>query len=119
MFVPDNIAETFQPDTGYGGSDGPDGRGARYLDWSYDPDPGDTWTVTQYAFLLREPGGEVRLMHEEHRLGLFGRAAWLHLLSSAGFRAGTVTEETAEDREPREFFTADRPPGPAGEPGRT
>src|SRR5262249_43347354 len=61
VFVPDNITENFEPGTGYGGIDGADGRGARYLDWSYDPDPGDTWTLTQYAFLLREPGGEGRV----------------------------------------------------------
>src|SRR5262245_33901501 len=36
VFVPDNIAENFEPGTGYGGIDGADGRGARYLDWSYD-----------------------------------------------------------------------------------
>ena len=119
VLVPDNITENFEPATGYGGSDGSDGRAARYLDWSYDPDPGDTWTVTQYAFLLREPGGEVRVMHEAHRLGLFGRGTWLRLLREAGFAAATVTEETTEDRRPREFFTGHRPPGPAGAPGRT
>jgi trans-aconitate methyltransferase len=124
VFVPDNITENFEPDTGYGGIDGADGRAARYLEWSYDPDPGDTWTLTQYAFLLREPGGEVRVVHETHRLGLFGRDAWLRLLREAGFLAAAVTEETTEDRQPREFFTGHRPPSPgqqrpAGEPGRT
>jgi SAM-dependent methyltransferase len=117
VFVPDNITENFEPGTGYGGIDGADGRAARYLDWSYDPDPGDTWTLTQYALLLREPGGEVRVVHETHRLGLFTRDTWLRLLHEAGFRAAAVTEETTEDRPPREFFTGHRPPGPAGEPG--
>jgi SAM-dependent methyltransferase len=124
VFVPDNITENFEPGTGYGGIDGADGRAARYLDWSYDPDPGDTWTLTQYAFLLREPGGEVRVVHETHRLGLFTRDIWLRLLREAGFRAAAVTEETTEDRQPRELFTGHRPPRPdqqhpAGEPGRT
>jgi len=119
VFVPDNIAETFEPDTGYGGADGTDGRGARYLEWAFDPDPGDTWTVTEYAFLLRDAAGEVRVVHESHRLGLFGRGTWLRLLGDAGFQAGTVTEETSEDRQPREFFTGHRPPRPAGKPGRT
>ena len=119
VFVPDNIAENFQPGTGYGGSDGTDGRAARYLDWAYDPDPGDTWTLTQYAFLLRDASGAVRVAHETHRLGLFGRGTWLRLLREAGFRAAAVTEETAEDRRPRELFTASRPPHPGGAPGRT
>src|SRR5437667_107257 len=70
VFVPDHITENFEAGTGYGGIDGPDGRGARYLDWAYDPDPGDTWTLTQYAFLLRDAGGQVRVVHETHRLGL-------------------------------------------------
>ena len=39
VLVPDNIAENFEPGTDYGGDDAPDGRGARYLSWSSDPDP--------------------------------------------------------------------------------
>jgi SAM-dependent methyltransferase len=105
VFVPDNTTENFEPGTGYGGSDGDDGRGARYLEWSWDPDPADTWTVTEYAFLLREPGGSVRAVHEMHRLGLFPRATWLRLLAESGFTARTITEETSEDRQPWEFFT--------------
>jgi SAM-dependent methyltransferase len=104
VFVPDHTAETYQPGTGYGGTDGADGRGARYLEWAWDPDPADTWTLTEYAFLLREPGGAVRAVHETHRLGLFGRATWLRLLEDAGFRARAITEETSEDRQPRELF---------------
>ena len=128
VFVPDHITENFEAGTGYGGIDGPDGRGARYLDWTYDPDPHDTWTLTQFAFLLRDAGGEVQVVHETHRHGLFGRTTWLRLLREAGFEAGAVTEETTEDREPRELFTGHRPrgtagakgePGPAGQPGRT
>jgi SAM-dependent methyltransferase len=109
VFVPDNTAEDFEPGTGYGGSDGDGGRGARYLEWSWDPDPADTWTVTEYAFLLREADGTVRSVHETHRTGLFPTATWLRLLAGAGFTAGAVTEETTEDREPRDFFTGLRP----------
>jgi SAM-dependent methyltransferase len=109
VFVPDHTAETFEPGTGYGGVDGPDGRGARYLEWAWDPDPADTWTLTEYAFLLREPAGAVRAVHETHRLGLFGRATWLRLLEEAGFSARAIAEETSEDREPRELFAGRRP----------
>jgi hypothetical protein len=116
VFVPDHITETFEPGTGYGGADGTDGRGARYLEWTFDPDPGDTWTVAEFAFLLREPGREVQVVHDTHRLGLFDRGTWLRLLGDAGFQAGAVTEKTTEDRQPREFFTGHRPPGPAGPP---
>jgi SAM-dependent methyltransferase len=109
VFVPDHTAETYQPGTGYGGTDGADGRGARYLEWAWDPDPADTWTLTEYAFLLREPGGAVRAVHETHRLGLFGRGTWLRLLEDAGFRARAITEETSEDRHPRELFAGAAP----------
>ena len=57
VLVPDNIAENFEPDTDHGGHDAPDGRGARYLSWSTDPDPDDTYTRADYAFLLRAADG--------------------------------------------------------------
>jgi SAM-dependent methyltransferase len=112
VFVPDNLAETFLPGTGWGGSDAPDGRGARYLEWAWDPDPADTWTLTEYAFLLRDADGSVRSVHESHRLGLFDRGTWLRLLEAAGFEPRAVTEETSDDRMPRELFVGRRP-GPA------
>jgi SAM-dependent methyltransferase len=108
LFVPDHTAETFQPLTDHGGSDGPDGRGARYLAWTWDPDPADSWIQSDYAFALREADGTVRVVHEMHRTGLFSRATWLGLLAGAGFHAEAVTERTAEDRIPRTLFTGHR-----------
>ncbi|MGE5293021.1 MAG: class I SAM-dependent methyltransferase [Micromonosporaceae bacterium] len=109
VFVPDRIAETFEPTTGYGGGDDASGRGARFLEWTWDPDPTDTWTRTDFAFLLRDADGSVRAVHETHRLGLFSRDTWLEVLSEAGFDAKAVTEQTAEQRTPREFFAGHRP----------
>jgi SAM-dependent methyltransferase len=109
VLVPDNLAETFLPGTGWGGSDAPDGRGARYLEWAWDPDPADTWTLTEYAFLLRDADGSVQAVHESHRLGLFDRVTWLRLLAAAGFEPRSVTEETSDDRLPRELFVGRRP----------
>ncbi len=108
VFVPDVTAETFTEVTEHGGSDGPDGRGARYLAWAWDPDPTDTWTQTEYAFLLRDADGTVRIVHETHRTGLFAGAVWLRLLGEAGFEVATVTEETDEDRTPRLLFVGRR-----------
>ena len=34
LFVPDDTRETFAPGTDHGGDDGPDGRAARYLEWT-------------------------------------------------------------------------------------
>jgi SAM-dependent methyltransferase len=86
VFVPDHIAETFEAGSDHGGSDGADGRGVRYLEWTWDPDPNDTWTLTEYAFLLREVDGSVRAVHETHRTSLFGREVWLGLLGDCGLR---------------------------------
>lgn len=98
LFLPDSTAETFEPFSDEGGSDGPDGRGARYLEWSWDPDLDDTWVQTEYAFLLRETDGTVRSSHESHRTGLFSRDVWLRLLAEAGFTAQAIPDET-NDRE--------------------
>jgi SAM-dependent methyltransferase len=109
VFMPDAVAETFAGSSDHGGIDGADGRGARYLAWEFDPDPDDTWSTTEFAFLLRDTDGSVSVVHETHRTGLFPRATWLRLLSEAGFDARMVTEVTSEDRTPREVFVADRP----------
>jgi SAM-dependent methyltransferase len=108
VLVPDNIAENFFPETDHGGHDAPDGRGARYLSWSTDPDPDDTRTRTDYAFLLRSTDGTVTVAHDTHEFGLFPRALWLHVLSDAGFSARSVAEVTSEDRLPREIFVGTR-----------
>src|SRR6266576_3956627 len=86
LFVPDHTTENFEPVTDHGGSDGPDGRGARYLEWTWDPDPTDTWIRSEYAFLLRDTDGSVRVVQEEHRTGRLGRPAAHHLehLAAAG-----------------------------------
>jgi trans-aconitate methyltransferase len=109
VFMPDETRETFELGTEHGGSDGPDGRAARYLQWSTDPDPTDTWTQTDYVFLLRDADGAVRSVHETHRVGLFGRDRWLSLLAEAGFDAHAIDEVTTEDRTPREVFVGYRP----------
>jgi SAM-dependent methyltransferase len=111
VFAPDCITETFEETTEHGGADGTDGHGARYLEWTWDPDPDDSWALAEYAFLLRNPGQPVRMVHETHRLGLFPRHVWLRTLAGAGFEPGAVTEETTEERTPRELFVGRRPPG--------
>lgn len=110
VFVPDETAETFEGSSEHGGSDGADGRAVRYLAWSWDPDPRDTWTLTEYAFLLRQGESQVRVVQETHRTGLFGRDVWLRLLTEAGFEPSVVDEETDQDRRPRAIFVGRRPP---------
>jgi len=109
VLVPDHVAENFEPQTEHGGNDAPDGRAVRYLSWSLDPDPNDTTTRTDYAFLLRATDGTVSVAHDTHELGLFPRELWLRVIAEAGFTARVVAEVTSEDRLPREFFVGFRP----------
>ncbi len=111
VFMPDATRETFVGQTGQGGSDGDDGRAARYLDWTWDPDPADTWALTEYAFVLRGADGSIRVTHETHRLGVFGGDVWLGIMADAGFDGRAVTEVTDEDRAPRQVFVGSRPAG--------
>jgi SAM-dependent methyltransferase len=109
LFVPDCTAETFSPYTEHGGSDGPDGRGARYLEWTWDPDATDTVCRSEFAFLLREPDGTVHQVHDPHEWGLFRHNTWLAVLETAGFTVEVIPEETVEDHEPRSLFVGTRP----------
>jgi trans-aconitate methyltransferase len=102
MFCPDQLRETFEPATDHGGEDGEDGRGLRYLSWSWDPDPDDLTCLTDYAYLLREPDGTVRAVHDRHVEGLFARQDWLDLLAEVGFEPRVVPFEHSEV-EPGEY----------------
>ena len=74
----------------------------------HDPDPGDTSTRTEFAFLLRASDGSVQVVHDTHDFGLFPRALWLQVLSMSGFVPRSVAEVTSEDRLPREIFVGTR-----------
>src|SRR5690606_29322500 len=92
-------AESFEEGTEHGGSDD-GGSGMRYLSWVYDPDPADTTYIVDYAFLLREASGDVRVVHDRHIEGLFPAGTWLALLTEAGFAAHHVRVSHSEvDRE--------------------
>jgi SAM-dependent methyltransferase len=109
LIVPDHVRETFRPSTDHGGIDG-EGRGLRYLEWTWDPDPADTSYVVDFAFLLRERDGSVRVEQDRHVEGLFARADWLRLLTEIGFQARTVPFE-GPDLDPAEceVFVATKP----------
>lgn len=92
VVLPDHLRETFQPGTSCGGEDAPDGRGLRYLEWSWDPDPDDDTFETAYAFLLRSADGTLRVELDRHRLGLFSRDSWLRWLDEAGLAARARTD---------------------------
>lgn len=108
VLVPDDVAETFEERTEHGGSDGRDGRAVRFLSWTYDPDPDDTETLTQYTFNLRAGDGTISVVSETHRCGLFSRETWLRLITQAGLIASAHSEIAPEGERPRLWFVGVR-----------
>lgn len=109
LFAPDYVRETFSPSTDHGGYDGK-GRGIRYLEWTWDPDPTDTTYVVDYAYLMRHGDGSVQVEHDRHIGGLFARGDWLRWLSQVGFQPSVVPLELSEvETVTCEIFVARRP----------
>lgn len=102
--LPDFVRETWAPGTATGGNDAADGRGLRYLEWTYDPDPSDDRVASEYAFLLREADGRVRAVHETHVVGMFARATWLDWLRGLGLEPAVRTDPWQ-----REVFAGRKP----------
>lgn len=101
--LPDFIRENFRPGTDCGGHDAGDGRGLRYLEWAWDPDPADHTYLVDYAFLLRAADGSTSAEYDRHTEGLFSRAQWLHWFEEAGIRARGATDSSG-----REIFVGTR-----------
>jgi SAM-dependent methyltransferase len=108
LIAPDHVRETFTPTTEHGGHGGSD-RSLRYLEWTWDPDPSDETYVVDYAYLLRDAGGQVRVEHDRHICGVFTRATWFHLMENSGFRAERRTGIAGETA--RDIFVGVRPLG--------
>jgi SAM-dependent methyltransferase len=97
VFVPDHVADTFEPYSGGGGGSDAAGRQASFTEWTWDPDPADDWIQAEYEFVLRDADATVRVVNETHRLGAFRQVTWLRLLAEAGFDTLT-TEDPPEIR---------------------
>ena len=109
LFAPDFVRESFRPGTSHGGHDG-DGRGLRYLEWTWDPDPDDTSYVVDYALVLRDEEGAVRVRHDRHLEGLFAERTWLSFLEAAGFRARAVSRPDPDESGGTPVLVGVRPP---------
>jgi SAM-dependent methyltransferase len=109
LFAPDHLRENFRPSTDHGGNDGAD-RALRYLSWTWDPDPADSWYLVDYAYLLREADGSTRVEQDRHVEGLFARAEWLRLLTEIGFRPDAAPFDLS-DMEPGQYegFSCTKP----------
>jgi SAM-dependent methyltransferase len=103
VVLPDYVRETFEPGTDCDGHDAPDGRGLRFLEWRWDPDPADNTYLVDYAILRRSGDGSVRVTHDRHEEGLFGRADWLQWFAEAGIPALNALDSSG-----REIFLGSR-----------
>ena len=109
IFTPDDVADTFVESAELHERD--DGeRSLRFIEWSWDPVPGDDKARAEYALLMRQ-GGEVRMFHDRHETGLFARATWIRLLQEAGFVVDSVRRPIG-DGETDEVFLCRRPLDP-------
>ncbi len=104
LFVPDCVNETFRTETRHGGHDGPT-RSMRYLEWTHAPDEGSSTFVTDFAFILRDRDGTMRVERDAHTLGLFSRSVWSNLLEEVGFESRL----DRSDSYGREVFVGVRP----------
>jgi SAM-dependent methyltransferase len=108
VIAPDFVRESFRPGTEHGGHDG-HGRGLRYLEWTWDPDPADTVYLAEYAYLLRDEDGSISVVHDRHEEGLFPRAVWLRILADAGFEAISMPFEHSQLEHGSEILVAKKP----------
>jgi hypothetical protein len=84
LFVPDFVRETFVENLDQGGND-TDRGSVRFLQWTTDPDPSDTTYFVDFAILIRDRQGVMRVEHDRHTYGLFSRPEWRRLLRDVGF----------------------------------
>jgi SAM-dependent methyltransferase len=96
LFAPDCARETFVPATSHGGHDGA-GRGLRYLEWRWDPDPADSTYLVDFAYLLRQDGRDMRVVQDRHVCGVFPRETWWRLLRDAGLEVQSATRPNDDE----------------------
>jgi SAM-dependent methyltransferase len=102
IVAPDYVKESFEPATDWGGEDGPGGRGLRYLEWSWDPDPSDETMEVAYTIVMRDGDG-MRVELDRHHEGLFPEPVWLATFGQVG-----LVPRVVHDRWGRHVFVARR-----------
>ncbi len=110
LLVPDYTKESFQPSTSHGGHD-QGNRGVRYLQWIFDPFPGDKLYTFHMVYLFRE-GNKFRQSEiDEHVCGLFSEKEWMELISQAGFIPKNIPYNHSEFKEGSHIMFAGIKPG--------
>jgi SAM-dependent methyltransferase len=88
IFAPDHLRETFHETSLLIEGDEGD-RALRAIEWTWDPDPGDTTCFADYTYLLRE-GAAMAVHYDRHVEGVFEEATWRRVLAQAGYEVGTM-----------------------------
>jgi hypothetical protein len=67
------------------------------------------------AYLLRDEGGAVEVVHDRHVMGLFSRAVWLAIIEAAGFTALAASLPGSAEHDPGHMlFLGLKPDAAAG-----
>lgn len=99
IFAPDFVRETFVENTDHGGNDTDQGS-VRFVQWTTDPNPRDTTYFVDFAILVRDLHGKMRVEHDRHTYGLFKRTEWRRLMRDVGFELssiGAIVDEFERD----------------------
>jgi trans-aconitate methyltransferase len=107
IFLPDWTRETLVEGARSGGHDG-EARALRYLEWVRDPDPADSTYEVDYLVGLRAGEEPLRVVHDHHVEGVFGRDEWAAWLEASGFRVA-VEQVDVEDAPGWTAFVGRRP----------
>jgi ubiquinone/menaquinone biosynthesis C-methylase UbiE len=108
VLTPDATTEIFKPGTDHGGHDGDDGRSLRFLEWTHDHEPSGTRYVVDYLIAVRAPGEALRMVHDQHTLGVFPVATWTRFIEEAGLELVDTSVEDPFELE-HAAFVARRP----------
>lgn len=107
LLLPDVVAETFTEFTTTGGQADAEGRALQLLEWHWDPDPSDETYQVEFALMLRDADGTVRVEHDQHTMALYPRALYWKLLREIGFEP--VAADFIFDAPMGEVFLMRRP----------
>ena len=110
LLVPDYVEETFSEHCISGGNEDAD-RAIQVVEWHWRPDPSVENYVVEFVYLLRE-NGQVRSVHEQHRMGLFSVEVWMTLIQEVGFELLQPDPDLLLHWEGGALFLARRPAAP-------
>ena len=84
VMCPDWFRETFPDGFVSHATRSAAGSSVTYIEFIWDPDPGDS-LVEIVMFLLIRAWGRLRIEQDRHTMGLFSRETWMELTSESGF----------------------------------